>query len=133
MKKALSLLLSSALVLSLLTACGSPKDSDSGGSQQGSLPPIEITNVSYDPTRELYAAYNEIFEAHWKELTGQDVTVVQSHVGLQAVGDLQGLPAGAAAAGILRRTAGLQQGQRQSGCKQEGKYLFHKNKPSFKM
>ena len=81
MKKALSLLLSSALVLSLLTACGSPKDSDSGGSQQGSLPPVEITNVSYDPTRELYAAYNEIYEAHWKALTGQDVTVVQSHGG----------------------------------------------------
>ncbi len=42
---------------------------------------VEITNVSYDPTRELYAAYNELFTAYWKEKTGQDVTVVQSHGG----------------------------------------------------
>ncbi|MDR3288935.1 MAG: sulfate ABC transporter substrate-binding protein [Peptococcaceae bacterium] len=43
--------------------------------------PVEITNVSYDPTRELYVAYNEIFQAHWKKETGQDVTIVQSHGG----------------------------------------------------
>lgn len=42
---------------------------------------VEITNVSYDPTRELYAAYNEIFAEHWKEEAGQDVTIVQSHGG----------------------------------------------------
>lgn len=42
---------------------------------------VEITNVSYDPTRELYAAYNEIFVEHWKEESGQEVTVVQSHGG----------------------------------------------------
>ncbi len=42
---------------------------------------MEITNVSYDPTRELYAAYNEIFIPYYKELTGQDVTVIQSHGG----------------------------------------------------
>ncbi len=81
MKKVLSLLLVSALALSALTACGSPGGIGSVGSQQSALSPIEITNVSYDPTRELYIAYNKIFEAHWKELTGQDVTVVQSHGG----------------------------------------------------
>ena len=42
---------------------------------------IEIINVSYDPTRELYEAYNEIFAEHWKETTGQDVEVIQSHGG----------------------------------------------------
>ena len=27
---------------------------------------VEITNVSYDPTRELYEQYNKVFEKHWK-------------------------------------------------------------------
>lgn len=42
---------------------------------------VEITNVSYDPTRELYEAYNEIFAEHWKEESGQDVSIIQSHGG----------------------------------------------------
>ena len=43
--------------------------------------PVELLNVSYDPTRELYRAYNEAFARHWKDTTGQDVTVKQSHGG----------------------------------------------------
>ena len=42
---------------------------------------VTITNVSYDPTRELYAAYNELFCSYYKETTGTDVEVVQSHGG----------------------------------------------------
>ena len=42
---------------------------------------VSITNVSYDPTRELYEQYNEIFKEHWKEQTGQDVEITQSHRG----------------------------------------------------
>ncbi|MDO4308101.1 MAG: sulfate ABC transporter substrate-binding protein [Eubacteriales bacterium] len=42
---------------------------------------VEITNVSYDPTRELYEQYNKIFQEHWKEETGQDVEITQSHGG----------------------------------------------------
>ena len=42
---------------------------------------VSITNVSYDPTRELYEQYNEIFKEHWKEQTGQDVEITQSHGG----------------------------------------------------
>lgn len=42
---------------------------------------VELVNVSYDPTREFYEAYNQMFEAHWKEETGQDLFVVQSHGG----------------------------------------------------
>ena len=34
---------------------------------------VEITNVSYDPTRELYEQYNKVFAEHWKEQTGQEV------------------------------------------------------------
>ena len=28
---------------------------------------VSITNVSYDPTRELYEQYNKVFQEHWKE------------------------------------------------------------------
>lgn len=42
---------------------------------------IEITNVSYDPTRELYKAYNKLFSDHWLNVKKQKVDVVQSHGG----------------------------------------------------
>jgi sulfate transport system substrate-binding protein len=37
--------------------------------------------VSYDPTRELYAEFNQAFAKHWKAKTGQDVSIRQSHGG----------------------------------------------------
>jgi sulfate/thiosulfate-binding protein len=40
-----------------------------------------ILNVSYDPTRELYKAYDALFADHWKKQTGDTVTVQQSHGG----------------------------------------------------
>ena len=40
-----------------------------------------ILNVSYDPTRELYKAYDAAFAAYWKEKTGETVTIEQSHGG----------------------------------------------------
>jgi sulfate transport system substrate-binding protein len=42
---------------------------------------LEITNVSYDPTRELYENYNKAFQKYWKEKKGQEVAIVQSHGG----------------------------------------------------
>lgn len=42
---------------------------------------IELLNVSYDPTRELYVEYNAAFARYWKEKTGVTVTVRQSHGG----------------------------------------------------
>lgn len=39
----------------------------------------DVVNVSYDPTRELYQAYNAAFAKYWKAKTGKDVTVRQSH------------------------------------------------------
>ena len=42
---------------------------------------VTLLNVSYDPTRELYADYNQVFAKHWKAKTGQVVTVKQSHGG----------------------------------------------------
>ena len=43
--------------------------------------PIEILNVSYDPTRELYKEFNPAFAKHWAEKTGQEVKVKTSHAG----------------------------------------------------
>lgn len=51
------------------------------GNTKEKTEPIELTNVSYDPTRELYAAYNKLFEAHYEKLTGRKITVTQSHGG----------------------------------------------------
>ena len=42
---------------------------------------VELSNVSYDPTRELYQAVNKAFVADWKAKTGDDVTIRQSHGG----------------------------------------------------
>jgi sulfate transport system substrate-binding protein len=54
-----------------------------------------ILNVSYDPTRELYKAYDEAFAAHWKAETGETVTIQQSHggSGAQARAVIDGLDA----------------------------------------
>ncbi|MFN0067054.1 MAG: sulfate ABC transporter substrate-binding protein [Limisphaerales bacterium] len=42
---------------------------------------IELLNVSYDPTREFYEDFNAVFAKHWKERTGDTVTIRQSHGG----------------------------------------------------
>lgn len=40
-----------------------------------------LLNVSYDPTRELYQDFNKEFIKYWKDKTGEDVNVQQSHGG----------------------------------------------------
>ena len=42
---------------------------------------VELLNVSYDPTRELYQEFNAAFARHWEAKTGDKVTVKQSHGG----------------------------------------------------
>lgn len=73
-KKITGIILAAALAFTGLTGCGSDNSSAKDGK-------VTITNVSYDPTRELYSAYNEIFAKHWKEKSGQDVEITQSHGG----------------------------------------------------
>ncbi len=76
-KQILAVGLAAALMLSL-AACGS--SDDNGFSSSGDAD-VTITNVSYDPTREFYAAYNEMFTAWYEEEYGASVEVVQSHGG----------------------------------------------------
>ncbi len=54
-----------------------------------------LLNVSYDPTRELYEEYNKLFTTHWKEKTGNNINIKQSHggSGKQARGVIDGLQA----------------------------------------
>jgi sulfate/thiosulfate transport system substrate-binding protein len=56
---------------------------------------VTLLNVSYDPTRELYAEINAAFARSWQRQTGQVVTVRQSHggSGAQARAVIDGLEA----------------------------------------
>ncbi|MDE6054105.1 MAG: sulfate ABC transporter substrate-binding protein [Lachnospiraceae bacterium] len=78
MKKRISALMLTGLVASstLFTGCGKTQEDTTNDSSA-----IELLNVSYDPTREFYAAYNELFHDYWKEKSGQEVKVTQSHGG----------------------------------------------------
>jgi sulfate/thiosulfate transport system substrate-binding protein len=56
---------------------------------------VELLNVSYDPTRELYKEVNAAFAAQWQAKTGDKVEVKQSHggSGKQARSVIDGLKA----------------------------------------
>jgi sulfate/thiosulfate transport system substrate-binding protein len=84
------LLLGSVLVvsvLSVLAAC--QRQSPAAGGR------ITLLNVSYDPTRELYTDFNKAFAEHWKQKTGQELRIDQSHggSGKQARSVIDGLQA----------------------------------------
>nr|WP_145161366.1 sulfate ABC transporter substrate-binding protein [Paenibacillus terrae] len=85
------------LLTAALAACGNGSgsgsgstDKEAGGTTEGksteaqadsSAKPVELLNVSYDPTRELYENYNKAFAAYWEKEKGQKVTIKQSHGG----------------------------------------------------
>ncbi|QBK26631.1 sulfate ABC transporter substrate-binding protein [Ureibacillus thermophilus] len=90
-KKRLLLFFGIISLLLLLTACGKEESSSNESSNNAgenkttetseAKKTVELLNVSYDPTRELYEEFNKAFAAHWKEKTGQEVTIQQSHGG----------------------------------------------------
>lgn len=69
MKK--KIIMISILCVAVLVGCGKKQEENK----------ITITNVSYDPTRELYQEYNRLFAEHYKEETGEEIEIVQSHGG----------------------------------------------------
>ncbi|MBR3105319.1 MAG: sulfate ABC transporter substrate-binding protein [Lachnospiraceae bacterium] len=83
-KKMISSILTAVLAVSL-AGCGKSENASVANAENSepvtSGAAIELTNVSYDPTRELYAAYNTLFEAHYEETFGQKISVTQSHGG----------------------------------------------------
>ena len=56
---------------------------------------VELANVSYDPTRELYVQINAAFAKFWQAKTGQEVSISNSHggSGKQARAVIDGAPA----------------------------------------
>ncbi|QAV23183.1 sulfate ABC transporter substrate-binding protein [Proteus hauseri] len=56
---------------------------------------IQLLNVSYDPTRELYQKYNQAFSQYWEQKTGDKVIIRQSHggSGKQATSVINGIEA----------------------------------------
>ncbi len=78
----------------LLAGCGGSRSSKptSPGTVHG---PVELLNVSYDPTRELYTEVNRQFAEHWQAKTGQAVSIRMSHggSGKQARSVIDGLEA----------------------------------------
>jgi sulfate/thiosulfate-binding protein len=70
---------------------------------------VNLLNVSYDPTRELYVDYNQAFVKYWKAKTGQDVVIKQSHggSGKQARSIIDGLDADVATLALAGDTDAL--------------------------
>lgn len=77
----------------LLVGCSDGKSEPK--SESGEPVKKTLLNVSYDPTRELYAEFNQAFAEHWKELRGEEVEIDQSHggSGKQSRGVIEGLSA----------------------------------------
>jgi sulfate transport system substrate-binding protein len=75
MSPRLTLIALSALLLPL----GACSDGGGGEAKQGGR--VEILNVSYDPTRELYREVNQAFARKWRAETGQAVSFRMSHGG----------------------------------------------------
>lgn len=83
-------------------ACKTSGDSAPASNSQGTTASaieapksVELLNVSYDPTRELWRDMNERFIGAYKKETGVDVTIKQSHGGssTQARSVIDGLEA----------------------------------------
>lgn len=73
-----------------------------GASWQAHAAEISLLNVSYDPTRELYADFDKAFEQYYAQQTGQKVVVKVSHggSGKQARTVLDGSPADVVTLGV---------------------------------
>jgi sulfate/thiosulfate-binding protein len=71
--------------------------------------PVTLLNVSYDPTRELFAEFNQAFAKHWKAQTGQGIAIRQSHggSGKQARSIIDGLDADVATLALAGDTDAL--------------------------
>src|SRR5262249_22598761 len=76
--------------------------SSAGGPAPRAATDLELLNVSYDPTRELYAEINQAFAKAWKAKTGQVVKIKQSHGGSskQARAVIDGLEADVVTLGL---------------------------------
>jgi len=84
-----------AMAALALAGCSNKQAGDNAGNANSGSASVQLLNVSYDPTRELYEAINPKFAAQWKAETGQGVTINMSHggSGKQARAVIDGLDA----------------------------------------
>src|SRR5215204_144475 len=99
------------LVAVLGSGCGSGSAPADRGAKSP-MAPVELLNVSYDPTRELYQDFDTAFAKYWREKTGQTVAVKQAHggSGSQARAVIDGLEADVATLGLAYDVDAIQQG-----------------------
>ena len=97
------------LLAGALASCGGAPE---GGQPAGDTPPgVQLLNVSYDPTRELYQEFNVAFAKDWQAKTKQAVTIQQSHggSGAQARAVIDGLEADVVTLALAYDTDAIQQ------------------------
>jgi sulfate transport system substrate-binding protein len=82
-KKIFITLFTLTLLIGAAAGCSNQasKQDDQTSKNTKTKPPVELLNVSYDPTREFYAQFNKSFASHWEKQNGQKVTIKQSHGG----------------------------------------------------
>ncbi len=90
------------------SGCGDGSDGNAGDSGSAGR---ELLNVSYDPTREFYASYNELFLEYWREKSGEEITVTQSHggSGSQARSVIEGNEADVVTLALARDVTAIEQ------------------------
>lgn len=78
-----------------VSACERAPSGNSAAGPERTEGSLELFNVSYDPTRELYQEVDAAFVEAWRARTGQTVSIRQSHggSGSQARGVIDGLQA----------------------------------------
>lgn len=82
--------LMAAILLLTLAACGSGSGDQTGGDK-----PVRLILGAYTTPREAYREIIPLFQAHWKEQTGQDVVFEESYLasGAQSRAVLEGFEA----------------------------------------
>lgn len=83
----------SLLAVAAFTGCEQQSVGSTASDAAGTK--VTLLNVSYDPTREFYQEFNASFAEYWKNKTGQEVAIDQSHggSGKQARAVIDGLEA----------------------------------------
>lgn len=87
--------LTAATMMQVLIVCAALLLSACGGAGDAGVRRVTLLNASYDPTREFYRDVNASFAEQWRESTGQQVFIRQSHggSGSQARAVIDGLEA----------------------------------------
>jgi sulfate transport system substrate-binding protein len=90
------------------TGASAPPDTPAGNSVSPTS--VQLLNVSYDPTRELWAQLNAAFRPEWKQRSGQELEIRMSHAGStsQARSVIEGLDADVATLAMATDTAAIE-------------------------